>query len=54
MSTDDEVDAYMEAMTDLKDPGDSLAEALPREMSRVRDEVLAVYLTLGPGGVPAS
>jgi hypothetical protein len=41
-------------MTDSKDPSGTLAEALPREMARVRDEVLAVYLTLGPGGVPAS
>ena len=33
---------------------ESLGDALPREMARVRDTVLAVYLTLGPGGAPAA
>jgi hypothetical protein len=29
---------------------DTLGDALPREMARVRDEVLPAYLECGPGG----
>lgn len=29
---------------------DSLGEALPREMKRVRDEVMPVYAEIGPAG----
>lgn len=29
---------------------DSLGEALPREMKRVRDEVMPAYLSIGPPG----
>lgn len=32
---------------------ETLGDALPREMARVRDEVIPVYETIGPGGVPA-
>lgn len=32
---------------------ESLGEALPREVSRVRDEVLPVYLEIGPAGAIA-
>lgn len=31
-------------------PGNTLGDALPREMARVRDEVLPVYLEIGPPG----
>lgn len=31
----------------------SLGEALPREMARVRDEVMPAYLECGPGGAIA-
>lgn len=30
---------------------ESLGEALPREMARVRDELLPAYLSIGPAGV---
>jgi len=33
---------------------ETLGEALPREMARVRDEVLSVYLTIGPGAMLAT
>ena len=33
---------------------ETLGEALPREMARVRDEVLSVYLTTGPAGMLAA
>lgn len=33
---------------------ESLGEALPREMQRVRDEVLPCYLEIGLAGVPAA
>ena len=33
---------------------DSLGEALPREMARVRDKVLPAYLEIGPAGRPAA
>lgn len=29
---------------------DTLGEALPREMARVRDEVMPAYLAIGPAG----
>ena len=32
---------------------ETVGEALPREMARVRDEVMPVYLAIGPGGAPA-
>lgn len=32
-------------------PKESLAEALPRVMARVRDEILPVYVALGPTGI---
>lgn len=32
---------------------DTLGEALPREMSRVRDEVMPAYIDIGPPGLPA-
>ncbi len=32
---------------------ESLGEALPREMARVRDEVMPPYQDIGPAGVPA-
>lgn len=31
----------------------TLAEALPREMARVRDEVMPAYHAIGPAGAPA-
>lgn len=31
----------------------SLAEALPREMARVRDQVMPAYIEIGPAGAPA-
>lgn len=31
----------------------SLGEALPREMARVRDEVMPAYLAIGPAGLIA-
>lgn len=34
-------------------PIDTLGEALPREMARVRDEIMPVYLKIGPEGEPA-
>lgn len=34
--------------------GNSLGEALPREMTRVRDEILPVYDGLGASGKPAA
>ena len=34
-------------------PTESLGEALPREMARVRDEVMPPYRDIGPSGVPA-
>lgn len=30
--------------------GETLGEALPREMARVRDEVMPAYLAIGPAG----
>lgn len=30
--------------------GDTLGEALPREMARVRDKVMPVYIECGPAG----
>ena len=33
---------------------ETLGEALPREMARVRDKILPVYLTIGPGAMPAA
>ena len=30
---------------------DTLGEALPREMARVRDEVMPAYVEIGPAGV---
>jgi hypothetical protein len=33
---------------------DTLGDALPREIARVRDEVLPVYLEIGPGGAFAA
>lgn len=33
---------------------DSLGTALPREMARVRDEVLPAYLEIGVAGLPAA
>ncbi len=32
---------------------ESLGEALPREMARIRDEVMPAYQACGVGGVPA-
>ncbi len=32
---------------------ESLGEALPREMARVRDEIMPVYASLGAAGKPA-
>lgn len=32
---------------------DSLGEALPREMARVRDEVMPAYQSIGVEGMPA-
>lgn len=32
---------------------ESLGEALPREMARVRDEVMPAYLAIGPAGTIA-
>jgi hypothetical protein len=32
--------------------GESLAEALPREMARVRDVVMPAYAAIGPVGAP--
>lgn len=32
----------------------NLAEALPAEMARVRDEVLPLYLGIGGAGLPAT
>jgi hypothetical protein len=32
---------------------DTLGDALPREMARVRDEVMPVYLEVGASGLPA-
>ena len=40
-------------MTDADNP-DTLGEAIPREMARVRDEVLPAYLEIGVAGVFAS
>ncbi len=31
----------------------SLAEALPQEMARVRDELMPQYMAIGPAGAPA-
>lgn len=31
----------------------TLGEALPREMARVRDEVMPAYIEIGPAGAPA-
>lgn len=33
---------------------ETLGEALPREMTRVRDEVLPAYLAIGPAGTFAA
>ena len=33
---------------------DTLGDALPREMARVRDEVLPVYRDIGPSGMFAA
>ena len=33
---------------------DTLGDALPREMARVRDEVLPAYLDIGPAGAIAA
>ncbi|HEX5242562.1 MAG TPA: hypothetical protein VFW23_04805 [Tepidisphaeraceae bacterium] len=40
-------------MTNEK-PVESLGDALPREISRVRDHVLPAYLAIGPAGVFAA
>ena len=32
------------------DPIDTLGEALPREMARVRDVVMPTYMAIGPAG----
>lgn len=32
---------------------DTLGEALPREMARVRDQVMPAYIAIGPVGAPA-
>lgn len=32
------------------DRSETLADALPREMARVRDEVMPAYLSIGPAG----
>lgn len=34
----------------MNDGNDTLGEALPREMARVRDEVMPAYLEIGPAG----
>lgn len=31
----------------------SLGAELPKEMARVRDELMPMYLSIGPAGVPA-
>lgn len=37
-------------MANFITPKDSLGEALPKEMARVRDDVLPVYESTGPAG----
>jgi len=32
---------------------DTLGDALPREMARVRDQIMPAYQEIGPGGAPA-
>jgi hypothetical protein len=32
---------------------ESLGEALPREMTRVRDEIMPMYISIGPPGAMA-
>ena len=39
----------MSTLTHVNSPK-TLGEALPKEMARVRDEVLPVYLEIGPSG----
>ena len=31
----------------------TLGDELPRQIARVRDEIIPVYLEIGPGGIPA-
>lgn len=38
-------------MTIEKFEGDTLGEALPREMTRVRDKVMPAYIEIGPPGI---
>lgn len=38
-------------MTDAHIPSESLGEALPREMARVRDQVMPAYQRIGGPGV---
>lgn len=42
--------ACMPRMREKKMMSESLAEALPREMARVRDDVLPAYLEIGRAG----
>lgn len=37
-------------MSDEAKPVDTLGDALPREMARVRDKVMPAYLEIGPEG----
>lgn len=37
--------------TRMSDTPDTLGDALPREIARVRDEVMPVYREIGPGGI---
>jgi hypothetical protein len=37
-------------MTDQPDVPDTLGDALPREMTRVRDHVMPAYVAIGPSG----
>lgn len=38
-------------MSNEQSAPDSLGEALPREMARVRDEVMPAYLAIGQAGI---
>jgi hypothetical protein len=35
----------------MTESNDTLGDALPREMARVRDEVMPAYLEIGPPGI---
>lgn len=37
----------------MTDSNDTLGEALPREMARVRDKVMPQYQSIGTSGMPA-